>query len=74
MEVFKEAKRQGAFMFWSHPNWISQKQDGMAELTEMHRRLIKEGLLNGIEVVNNWSYSDEAFQIALDYNITVKDD
>jgi len=69
--VFREAKRQGAFVFWNHPNWISQRKDGMATLTDMHRQLIKEKLLDGIEVVNGDNYSDEALQIALDNNLAI---
>ncbi|MCF8262158.1 MAG: PHP domain-containing protein [Melioribacteraceae bacterium] len=69
--VFREAKKQGAFTFWNHPNWTSQKKDGIASLTEMHKELIAEELLNGIEVVNEFTYSEEAFQIALDNNLTV---
>ena len=71
VEVFREAKKQGAFIFWNHPNWTSQKKNGIAELTDFHRMLIKEGLLNGIEVVNDLTYSEEALQIALDNNLTI---
>jgi 3',5'-nucleoside bisphosphate phosphatase len=71
IEVFREAKRQGAFTFWNHPNWTSQRRDGMATLTDMHRMLIREKLLDGIEVVNDRSYSDEALKIALDNNLTI---
>ena len=69
--VFREVKRQGGFTFWNHPNWTSQKPDGVAALTDLHRQLIREGLLHGIEVVNNVTYSDEALQIALDYDLTI---
>lgn len=69
--VFQEAKRQGGFVFWNHPNWINQRKDGMATLTDMHRMLIKEKLLDGIEVANAETYSDEALQIALDNNLTI---
>ena len=69
--VFREAKRQGGFSYWNHPNWTAQKPDGKAELTDMHRALIREGLLQGIEVVNELTYSDEALQIALDNNLTI---
>jgi hypothetical protein len=69
--VFREAKNQGAFIFWNHPNWTAQKKDGIATLTDMHRMLIKEGMLHGIEVVNDRTYSDEALQIALDNNLTI---
>lgn len=71
IDVFKEAKNQGAFTFWNHPNWIAQKENGIAELTEMHEMLIKEGLLHGIEIVNEHTYSEEALQIALDNNLTI---
>jgi predicted metal-dependent phosphoesterase TrpH len=71
IKVFQEAKRQYAFIFWNHPSWISQRSDGIATLTDMHRRLIREKLLDGIEVVNEHTYSDEALQIALDNNLTI---
>ena len=71
IDVFKEAKRQGAFIFWNHPNWIAQEPDGIAKLTDLHRKLIKEKLINGIEIVNDWTYSEEALQIAIDYNLTI---
>ena len=71
IEVFREANRQGGFVFWNHPNWIAQTKDGIAKLTDMHRMLINEDLLHGIEVVNEFTYSDEALQIALDHNLTI---
>lgn len=71
VESFREAKRQNAFVFWNHPNWTWQKKDGIALMTDMHRNLIKENMLHGIEVVNDQTYSDEALQIALDYNLTI---
>jgi predicted metal-dependent phosphoesterase TrpH len=71
VESFREASRQGAFVFWNHPNWIAQRPDGIATITPMHRMLIKEKLLHGIEVVNDKNYSDEALQLALDNNLTI---
>ncbi len=62
IEVFRQARKQGAFIFWNHPNWISQRPDGVATLTDVHRRLLNEKLLDGIEVVNEHTYSDEALQ------------
>ncbi|PZR39729.1 MAG: PHP domain-containing protein, partial [Azospira oryzae] len=69
--VFREAKRQKAFTFWNHPMWMAQRPDGISTLTPMHKLLIKEKLLDGIEVVNDGSYSDEALQIALDNNLSI---
>jgi hypothetical protein len=70
-EVFRAAKKQGAFIFWNHPHWTAQAPDGIARLTDMHKELLKEGLLDGIEVVNESTYSDEALQIALDHDLAI---
>ena len=71
MKVFREAKKQGAFIFWNHPAWLDQRPDGIATLTDMHHKLLKERLLHGIEIVNGRTYSDEALQIAIDHNLTI---
>jgi len=71
MEVFREARKQGAFVFWNHPHWTAQKPDGMATLTDMHRELLNEGLFSGIEVYNEDTYSREAFTLAEEYNLTI---
>ena len=71
IQVFREAKKQGAFTFWNHPAWAPQRKDGIATLTDIHRMLIKEKLIDGIEVVSDQMYSDEALQIALDNNLTI---
>src|SRR4030095_1378610 len=68
---FREAKKQGAFIFWNHPSWPSEKKDRLAALTDVYKMLIKDKLLDGIEVANDQSYYDEALQIALDNNLTM---
>lgn len=69
--AYREAIRQDAFVFWNHPNWTSQRKDGVATLTDMHRMLIDEGLLHGIEIANETTYSDEALAIALEHDLTL---
>ena len=71
MAVFREAQNQGAFVFWNHPNWTAQRKDGITTLTDMHKTLIAEGLLHGIEVVNELTYSEEALQVCLDNDLTI---
>ena len=71
LAVFQEARLQDAFIFWNHPYWISQSPDALVPLSNIHKQLIRDGLLQGIEVVNDTTYSDEALQIALDYNLTI---
>ncbi len=70
MEAFMEARRQGAFVFWNHPDWTSQKPDGVAEVSDMHLELFSQGLIQGIEIVNGGTYSEEALQIAGEYNLS----
>jgi hypothetical protein len=36
VESFREANRQGAFVFWNHPHWIAQRPDGIVTLTPLH--------------------------------------
>lgn len=71
VKAFKEANKQGAFVFWNHPNYEAQYKDGIAKLDDLHKKLIKKGMIHGIEVVNDITYSDEALQIALDYDLTI---
>lgn len=70
-QAIEEANRQNAFVFWNHPNWPRQRPDGVAKLTDMHRELIAEGLLHGIEVANGDFYSAESLQIALDNDLAI---
>lgn len=68
---FREAKAQGAFIFWNHPSWLEQARDGLPPLSDMHETLMDDGLLHGIEVVNQQRYSKEALQIALEHDLTI---
>ena len=70
IEVFEEAKKQDAFVFWNHP-YRKQEPYGIVELKDVHKDLIKKGLLHGIEIVNRDKFSDDALQIALDNNLTI---
>ena len=47
------------------------RKTGIATLTDMHRQLIADGLLHGIEVINSSTYSAESLQIALDNDLTI---
>ena len=70
MDAFREAKKQDAFVFTNHPNWTSQRKDGIAKYEPMHLELIENGMLHGIEVVNETTFSDEAIELALKYDLT----
>ncbi|MCY3971551.1 MAG: Sb-PDE family phosphodiesterase [Acidobacteria bacterium] len=70
-QAIEAANGQNAFVFWNHPNWPRQRPDGVAKLTDMHRDLIADGLLHGIEVANGHYYSAESLQIALDNDLAI---
>lgn len=70
-QAIEAANGQNAFVFWNHPNWPAQRPDGVAKLTDMHRELIADGLLHGIEVANGDFYSAESLRIALDNDLAI---
>ena len=67
----KEANNQGAFVFWNHPMWEANRSNGIAKLDPIHKEVINKKLLHGIEVVNFDTFSEEAMEIALDYELTM---
>jgi len=71
MEVFREAKKQGALVFWNHPHWTAQKPNAVATLTDMHLKLLAEGLFAGIEIYNSSTYSDEALELAREHQLAI---
>ena len=71
LDAYIEARKQDAFIFWNHPYWASQSPDASVPLSDMHLNLIEEGLLEGIEIVNDTTFSNEALQVALDYDLTI---
>jgi hypothetical protein len=70
-ETARKANDQGAFLFWNHPSWTGQSDDGLPHMTDFHRELIREGLIHGIEVANGRMLSEQALQIALDLNLAI---
>ena len=68
-EALAAADAQGAFVFWNHAWW--QLPNQMAAMTEFHTRAVDNGMMHGIEIANGGTYSPEAFQIALDYDLTL---
>ena len=71
MDAFREAKKQGAFIFWNHPNWVGQNKQGITKLSLIHEALIKKGLLHGIEVTNENTFADQALTIANENELTI---
>ena len=65
------ANEQGAFLFWNHSWWSRDFPNGIPVITDFHINNIREGLLHGIEIANGKNYSEDAFQIALDYDLAL---
>jgi hypothetical protein len=70
-DAFDAAKKQGAFLLWNHPGWKSQEPDGIPKLYEIHKRLIKNGWINGIEIYNDTDYYPLVFTFCKQYNIAL---
>tara|TARA_E500000331_G_scaffold1704_1_gene1753 strand:+ start:178 stop:1374 length:1197 start_codon:yes stop_codon:yes gene_type:complete len=70
-DAVEEAVKQGAFLFWNHPYWAAQTPDGIARINDFHALNAKNNKLHGIEIANGNTYSEEAFAIALKYNLTL---
>jgi len=68
---YEEAIKQGAFIQWNHPGWKAQEADGIPKLYDMHKRLIKNGWLHGIEFFNDSDFYPLAFTIAEENKLTI---
>jgi len=69
VDALAEAKRQGGFIFWNHTAYPTP--DNKSTWHPIHQRLLDEGLMMGIEIVNGERYEPIAFQWCLDNNLTI---
>ena len=65
LEAIDEAISQGAFILWNHPGW----PDDESKLYSVHKKLIKESKIHGIEVFNQYEYYPASFDWCNDYNL-----
>ena len=68
---YEEAIKQGAFLLWNHPGWKSQQPDGIPRMYDIHRRLIKNGWLHGIEYFNGIDFFPLVFDMCNQYNLAL---
>lgn len=67
----KEARKQGAFITFNHPNWHPQ-QPVKTEWMPLHEAVFKGGLMDGIEIVNgDTGLCKEGFHWAIERGLTV---
>jgi 3',5'-nucleoside bisphosphate phosphatase len=70
-DSFAEAIKQGAFLQWNHPGWKSQEPDGIPKMYDIHKRLIKNGWLHGIEFFNDSEHYPLVFTFCLQNNLAI---
>jgi 3',5'-nucleoside bisphosphate phosphatase len=70
-DAIEAAVKQGAFIQWNHPGWKSQEPDGIPKLYDLHRRLLKNGWINGIEFFNENEYYPLILEWCKEFNLTV---
>ena len=69
MDAYRAAKAQNAFIFWNHPGWLSQQPDTTLWWPE-HTKLLEQGMMHGIEVVNG-EYYPEVHRWCLEKKLTM---
>lgn len=70
-DAFKEARAQDAFIFWNHPGWKGHQKDGVPRWYDEHTELFNNGMMNGIEIVNEREYYPLAHKWAIEKNLTM---
>ena len=67
----KEARRQGGFIVWNHPDWEQQARNE-TKWWPIHTEVLNAGLMDGIEIVNRFSgYDPEAFHWAIEKDLAI---
>jgi hypothetical protein len=66
LEAMAAADKQGAFIWWNHPDWIPDRKGWF----DIHTTLYEKKYLRGIEVVNGRSYYPTVQEWALSKNLT----
>jgi hypothetical protein len=66
LDAMAAADKQGAFIWWNHPDWIPDRKGWF----DIHTTLYEKKYMRGIEVVNGRSYYPTVHQWALDKNLT----
>jgi 3',5'-nucleoside bisphosphate phosphatase len=70
-DAFEAAAKQGAFLQWNHPGWKSQQPDGIPRMYDIHKKLIKNGWLHGIEFFNDSEFYPLVFNFCKEYNLAL---
>ena len=67
----KEARKQGAFLMWNHPNWHKQAPN-VTKMWPEHKKILKDGYMDAIEIYNQaCGYSPESHEWCLKHNLAI---
>ncbi len=66
LDAMEAATKQGAFIWWNHPNWKPEKKGWL----DIHTELYDKKYMRGIEVVNGLDYEAQVHAWALEKNLT----
>lgn len=66
LEAIDHALKQGAFIMWNHPGWPNDS----STIYNVHKELIKQKKIHGVEVVNTYEYYPKAFNYCQQYGLT----
>ncbi len=70
MDVINEAHKQGAVLIWNHPGWYAHQPDTTIWF-DVFTKLISEGKMDGIEIVNWKRWFPEALDWCIEKDLTV---
>lgn len=70
-KTIENAAKQGAFIHWNHPGWKAQEPDGIPKLYDIHKKLLANGLINGIEFFNYNEYYPNILEWCEEYDLAV---
>ena len=66
-----EARNQGAFIMWNHPNWCKQAPNE-TKMWKEHKDILKDGKMDAIEIYNMaCGYTPEGHKWALENNLAM---
>jgi hypothetical protein len=68
-DAMRAAQAQGAFVFWNHPGWRQPHE--IPIWYDEHTELLRQGLFQGLEIVNEYSFYPLALQWALEKKLTI---
>lgn len=71
LTAIEAAAKQGAFLIYDHPGWITQQADGVPRWYDMHETMRKRGWLHGVEFSNGREFYKPVLDWVKDKQLTV---